>query len=98
MLGSSPVAAALRAFAAPGLPRLLFVTHAWGGGVEQHVATLAALLTERARVLVLRPAADGNVELELPGHHRLSVASDHWPELTEALKALGFSRDRKSVV
>lgn len=88
----SNTAAALNAFAATGTPRLLFITHAWGGGVEQHVATLAALVSDRARVAILRPLESGGVELELPNQVRLQLASDSWSTLVEALKALNFSR------
>ena len=89
---ASSASSALRAFAAPGLPRILFVTHAWGGGIEQHVATLAALLTPCARVMILRPGTSGGVELELPGHERFGVAGDDWPAFCDALKSLNFSR------
>ena len=84
--------AALHAFAAPGLPRLLFITHAWGGGVEEHVALLATLVAKRARVMVMRPAGLHEVELELPGRERFRVASVPWHALTAALRALQFSR------
>ncbi len=39
-------------------PRVLFITHNLGGGVERHVHDLAQLLQDRAEVLVLRPAGD----------------------------------------
>ena len=60
------VPAALRSFAAAGLPRLLLVTHAWGGGIEEHVARLASMVADHARVMVMRPVNQHCVELELP--------------------------------
>jgi GT2 family glycosyltransferase len=36
-------------------PRVLFVTHHWGGGVEKHVNDLARLVADSTEVLVLRP-------------------------------------------
>ena len=86
------IPAALRSFADAGPARLLLVTHAWGGGVEQHVATLAALISDRARVMVLRPFDEKSVELELPGHERFRLASADWGVLLDALKAMQFDR------
>ena len=37
------------------LPNLLFVTHNWGGGTEQHVIDLASLLDGYANVLIVKP-------------------------------------------
>ena len=86
------IPAALAAFASEGLPRLLFVTHAWGGGVEQQVTTLATSLADRARVALLRPCDAGSVELALPGGERYRIASNDWPTLVEALRTLDFKR------
>ncbi len=86
------VPTALRSFAEAGLPRLLFITHSWGGGVEQHVATLAMLIADRARVMVMRPVDENGVEIELPGGERFRLASTHWSEMMLALKALQFDR------
>jgi len=44
-------------------PRLLFVTHNWGGGVEKHVAELADLISGSACVLTLRPDKAGRLVL-----------------------------------
>lgn len=38
-----------------GLPCLLMVTHALGGGVERHVQELQAVLKNRAHVVIVRP-------------------------------------------
>lgn len=86
------ILAALGAFIEAGPPRLLFVTHAWGGGVEQHVATLAALISDRARVMVLRPFDENSVEIELRENERLRVDCTNWSVMLEALKALQFDR------
>ncbi len=91
-LATEQVADALTAFAEAGPPRLLFVTHAWGGGVEQHVATLAKLVSDRARVMVLRPFDENSVEIELDGQTRLRLASDDWRLVLDAFKALRFER------
>ena len=42
---------------------LLFVAHAWGGGVRHHMNGLAALISERCDVLLLEPAVDDTVKL-----------------------------------
>jgi glycosyltransferase involved in cell wall biosynthesis/GT2 family glycosyltransferase len=42
---------------------LLFVAHAWGGGVRRHMDELAALIAERCDVLLLEPAVDDTVKL-----------------------------------
>ena len=86
------IPAALTAFAEPGLPRLLFVTHAWGGGVEQHVTMLATLISDRARVMVLRPFDEHSVEIELPDHERIRLSSANWSTMLDALKAMQFDR------
>ncbi len=89
---TDPVLAALAAFAAAGLPRLLFVTHAWGGGVEQHVGTLVSILTNHARVLVLRPIGTSGFTIELPNSGRLRLATTDWQSFVSALRALQFVR------
>ena len=87
-----PNTAALAAFADAGLPRLLLVTHAWGGGVEQHVNTLIASLSGRARVAVLRPVDSDSVQLVLPGSELMRLASKSWTPLVNALRGLDFQR------
>jgi GT2 family glycosyltransferase/glycosyltransferase involved in cell wall biosynthesis len=42
---------------------LLFVAHAWGGGVRRHMDELAELIGERCDVLLLEPAVDDAVKL-----------------------------------
>ena len=83
---------ALSAFAEAGLPRLLFITHAWGGGVEQQVTSLATSLSARARVAILRPCDNGSVEVTMPSGERYRVASGDWSTWVDALRALQFER------
>ena len=83
---------ALAQFAGAGAPRLLFVTHAWGGGVEQHVTALSTLLGPRARVMVMRPAGSQHVEMQIGDGPRRRIACDNWQSLVEALRNLNFSR------
>lgn len=45
-------------------PRILFVTHHWGGGVERHIRELAAALADSREVLVLRPETGSDVAVK----------------------------------
>lgn len=50
-----------------GLPSLLMVTHALGGGVERHIYELQTVLHNRAHVLILRPHVHAQqVQLTVP--------------------------------
>ena len=86
------IPAALVALADAGLPRLLFVTHAWGGGVEQQVKSLAASLSHRARVAILRPCDNQSVEITMPSGDVFRMASGNWSTLVFALRAIKFER------
>ena len=86
------IPAALAAFADAGLPRLLFVTHAWGGGVEQQVKALATSLSDRARVAILRPSDNQSVEITMPSGDVYRVGSADWSALVAALRGLKFER------
>lgn len=46
------------------LPRILFVSHALGGGTEKHIRDLTAHLQGRAHFLVLRPEAGEQVRVD----------------------------------
>lgn len=83
---------ALSAFADAGLPRQLFITHAWGGGVEQQVTSLAASLSDRARVAILRPCDNESVEMTMPSGERYRIACGDWSTWIDALRALQFAR------
>jgi hypothetical protein len=82
----------LSSFTASGLPRLLFITHAWGGGVEQHVQSLVTSLAHTARVAVLRPCDAASVMLSLPETEPSRLACTNWSALSACLRALGFAR------
>ncbi len=84
--------ASLAAFAEAGLPRLLFVTHAWGGGVEQQVKSLTASLSNRARVAILRPCDSQSVEITMPSGDNYRIGCSDWGALVSALSALKFER------
>ncbi|MEO7254419.1 MAG: glycosyltransferase [Casimicrobium sp.] len=89
---TTEIPAALAVFAGTGLPRLLFVTHAWGGGVEQQVKALAASLSSQARVAILRPCDSQSVEITMPSGEICRLASTDWSTLVVALQALKFER------
>lgn len=46
------------------LPRILFISHALGGGTEKHIHDLAAYLHDQAQFLVLRPEAGDQVRID----------------------------------
>jgi O-antigen biosynthesis protein len=80
-------------------PRILMLSHAWGGGVERHVQDLIALVTPHADVLVLRGFLNAGVDLTWYGATEASApvrvggfgaaSLDEW---TNALQALSFDR------
>lgn len=88
------------AFAARGLdtrgqplrPGLLLVSHALGGGVQQHVDDLMALLAPRLRVECLRPAGAGRLVLEDAGGDRVELAGDDPAALRSLLQARRYQR------
>ena len=53
----------LRRLAASPRPKVVLVSHGWGGGVRRHVDELAAALAGRAEVLRLGPAGRDVVHL-----------------------------------
>jgi GT2 family glycosyltransferase/glycosyltransferase involved in cell wall biosynthesis len=78
------------------LPRVLFVTHAWHGGVERHVQDLARLLESHAEVLVMRPSHGGRVAVRW---HRPDAQLEawfepeaQWPTCIDFLRAAGIDR------
>jgi GT2 family glycosyltransferase len=60
------VALAAEAIRRRGVPIILFVTHALGGGIATHVEQLATKLRDRATVLQLAPGAGRTVRLGAP--------------------------------
>jgi glycosyltransferase involved in cell wall biosynthesis len=55
-------------------PAILFVAHAWGGGIRRHIDDLATLLRERVDVYALEPAGGATVKLSGP-HGRDGVTA-----------------------
>ncbi|NEX17207.1 MAG: hypothetical protein C1943_11380 [Halochromatium sp.] len=77
-------------------PRLLFIKHAWGGGVERHVMDLAAALADSADVLLFQPEGANSASLrwlrddaDLVLYQPLEATPEHWLSL---LRKLGLSR------
>ena len=77
-------------------PAIVFVSHAWGGGIRRHMDDLTALLAERADVLYLEPADADTVRLHWP---RAGERFEAWfrlpadlPVLAETLRAIGVAR------
>ncbi|MBI3343679.1 MAG: methyltransferase domain-containing protein [Gammaproteobacteria bacterium] len=77
-------------------PLLLFITHDRAGGTEKHIQELVRLLAGSARVLLLRPCADGQTELScLSGNEDFHLFFDieqDYPELLNVLRALQIRR------
>ncbi len=77
-------------------PRLLLVTHAWGGGTERHIEELAVFLEPRFEVLILRPAENDHVSLTWRRNGTAARAIYSWKEqyaaLLETLRALQVTR------
>lgn len=76
-------------------PRILFVSHAFGGGVRRHLEELAAAIAPHAEVLLLTPSGD-RVELRAlePGA-TLALRLDprgEWSRLLEILRAVAIDR------
>jgi glycosyltransferase involved in cell wall biosynthesis len=75
---------------------LLFVAHAWGGGVRRHMDELAELISERCDVLLLEPAADDTVKLSWPksgeGFSAYFSLPQEMPALVALLGELGLAR------
>jgi glycosyltransferase involved in cell wall biosynthesis len=94
---ATPSAAAdLERIARSPRPRLLFVTHAFGGGVRRHIDELAACIADDAEVLLLQPALPGRLALRwLRAGETLAVwpeAALDWEALVALLRALGVDR------
>lgn len=78
------------------LPKVLEVTHHWGGGIERHVQDLCRLLEGTCEVLVLRPTQTGQLRLEWAREgEELEAwidADNGWGNLTDLLRTTGVSR------
>ncbi len=77
-------------------PRILFITHDWGGGVARHVQDLAALLADDCEVLALQPAIAGKTSLRwLRDGETLAAwfdTSTEWDACRGLLQSLGVAR------
>jgi O-antigen biosynthesis protein len=99
MIDPEKIATLARAIDTSDKPRLLFITHAWGGGIERHVLDLIAMIGEKVDVLLMRGFLNGGVELAWHSNAqpvesvRVGGFSDatlnHW---VCALDALSFER------
>ena len=77
-------------------PVVVFVAHAWGGGIRRHMQELAALIGERAEVLYLQPAHGDVVQLLWPRAGESFAAWFRLPDdlslLARTLRAMGAAR------
>ena len=77
-------------------PRILFISHALGGGTEKHIRDLAAHINEQAHFLVLRPEAGDQVRVDWldPGEglQMWFALPDDYDALRAILCDLGVSR------
>jgi O-antigen biosynthesis protein len=81
---------------ASGKPRILFISHAWGGGVQRHVSDLVLLLQDSAEVLLLQPQGTSAAVLRwLRSGEELALYLPLGPkpdDLIAALHRFAFSR------
>jgi GT2 family glycosyltransferase/glycosyltransferase involved in cell wall biosynthesis len=77
-------------------PRILMITHRWGGGVERHVNDLAKLLASDCEVLVLRPETGSVVSIRWRREGEEFEAwfdtAAEWDKCVALLRALGVAR------
>ena len=76
-------------------PRVLLVTHDFGGGVQRHVEDIARLLEPECEVLSLRPAGPEALEIRWmrAGEELVAWAGQEAPDATlEILHAIGIDR------
>jgi GT2 family glycosyltransferase len=83
-------------FAAKKLPKILLVTHRFGGGVQQHIEELSSYYSDQALFLQLKPMEDGvsvNLSILLNGERLLDELSYEvnveYGELVNLLKSVG---------
>lgn len=81
------------------LPKLLMITHNWGGGTEQHVMDLIELVQGHAEVLVMRPVSPYVVSLSwVTGRDNREEfcayfnTTDDWDRLLQFLRDIGIAR------
>jgi glycosyltransferase involved in cell wall biosynthesis len=75
---------------------ILFIAHAWGGGIRRHMDELAALASDRCNVLLLEPAAEDTVKISWArdgeGFTAYFTLPQDTPELARLLGELGIAR------
>jgi glycosyltransferase involved in cell wall biosynthesis len=79
--------------AASPRPAIVFIAHAWGGGIRKHMTDLESLVQDRVDVLYIEPADATTVKL----HRRGGFATwfrlpDDLPLLAQTLRVLGAAR------
>jgi GT2 family glycosyltransferase len=77
-------------------PAVVFVSHAWGGGIRRYMDDVATLVRERVDTLYLEPADETTVKLHSP-HGVDPFAAwfrlpDDLPVLAQTLQAIGVVR------
>ena len=76
-------------------PRVLMVTHNWGGGVDRHVRDLARLMADECEVLRLRPDGPSTIEIEwLREGEELHawIDASEWTSVLDLLASIGIDR------
>jgi GT2 family glycosyltransferase len=77
-------------------PLLLFIAHAWGGGIRRHMSDLAGMVSERCETLLLEPAIGDVVKLSWlkPGEDFSGYFSlpEDVNELVSLLRYIGVAR------
>ena len=86
---------AIARLAASPRPAIVFVSHAWGGGIRRHMDDLAALVRDRADVLYLEPADATTVKLHCAARRASAFAA--WFRLPDDLPVAraDAARDRR---
>ena len=77
-------------------PRVLFLSHAFGGGVGRHIEDLARAIAGDAEVLLAQPFLSSFLQLRwLREGEALSVwfrAEEDWEPMVDLLSAIGIDR------
>jgi len=77
-------------------PRILFITHTWGGGTEKHIQDLAGILEPDFEMMILRPAGPDGVSIEWArsGEEFITYFAlpYAYPKLLGFIKSLGIVR------
>jgi GT2 family glycosyltransferase/glycosyltransferase involved in cell wall biosynthesis len=81
-------------FRTSGLPVILMVSHALGGGVGRHIDMMVKRFRDTARVLMLEPTDRGAVLSvpALPDHPRLALPADRLDDMVTMLRSANLSR------